>query len=140
MTLPYRTSISVRLFDCDAQGHLSGAAYLNYASHALWSCVRAAGVDVEQMLRDGLGPVHLETKIRYLREFRCGDEIDVTCDLTFDGSKVYRVMSEFMSAARDLGAAVESVCGLLDLSTRRLHGNPAEQWRQRAARPEMLGL
>ena len=39
--------IEVRIFDCDAHGRLTGATYLNYANHALWSCLRAAGVDMD---------------------------------------------------------------------------------------------
>jgi acyl-CoA thioester hydrolase len=136
----FQTTLEVRLFDCDAQGHLAGAAYLNYANHALWSCLRSAGVDVSALLRDGFGPVHLETKVRFLSEFRAGDILTLTCTLTFDGGKTYRVRNEFRKDPNTLGAEVESVCGLLDLSSRRLHPHPAEEWRKRAGRTDLLGL
>jgi integrase len=42
--------MAVRVFDLDAQGHLTGAAYLQYANHTLWDRVRAAGVDVDALL------------------------------------------------------------------------------------------
>jgi acyl-CoA thioester hydrolase len=70
MSSGFRTSLAVRLFDCDAQRHLAAASYLNFANHPFWSCLRSAGVDVEALIQDGFGPVHLETKVRFLREFR----------------------------------------------------------------------
>jgi acyl-CoA thioester hydrolase len=136
----YRTDVTVRMFDCDAQGHLSGANYLNYSSHALWSCLRSAGIDIDKLIADGLGPVHLETKIRFVREFRAGDGIDLSCRLIFDGGKVYRVRSEFRDRNDEVHAEVESVCGLLDLTSRRLHPDPASEWRKRCQHPEVLGL
>jgi hypothetical protein len=33
-----------------------------------------------------------------------------------------------------------SICGLLDLATRRLVGDPATRWRDFATAPEVLGL
>ena len=136
----FRTPMQVRIADCDAQGHLTGAAYLSYANHALWACLKAAGVDVDALIRDGFGPVHLETKISFLREFRCGDVLDVTCDLASEGGKTYKIRSRFLGADGHNHAEVESICGLLELKTRRLHTDPAAQWRQRAGRPELLGL
>jgi acyl-CoA thioester hydrolase len=136
----FRTEVFVRLFDCDAQGHLSGANYVNYSNHVLWSCLRSAGVDIDALLTDGLGPVHLETKIRYMREFRSGDSIDLSCELTFNHGKVYQVRSEFRGADDEIHAMVESVCGLLDLTSRRLHPDPASEWKRRCQYPEVLGL
>jgi acyl-CoA thioester hydrolase len=140
MAEAFQTSLEVRFFDCDAQGHLASAHYLNYASHALLSLLEAAGVDTLGLLRDGFGAVHLETKIRFLSEFRVGETVTLTCALTFDGGKTYRVRSELRKHPDTLGAEVESICGLLDLSSRHLHQDPASEWRKRARKPELLGL
>lgn len=140
MSHSFEISESVRLFDCDAQGHLAGANYLNFANQAFWSCLRSAGVDVDAMLRDGMGPVHLETKLRYLREFRAGDRAKMACQLKFGGGKTYRVKVEFRDDSDELAAEVETICGLLDFATRRLSPDPAARWRERAMYPERLGL
>jgi acyl-CoA thioester hydrolase len=113
---------------------------VNYAGHALLTLLQCAGVDMIALLRDGLGAVHLETKIRFLSEFHVGDMVKLTCALSFDGGKTYRVRSEFRKHPDTLGAEVESICGLLDFSSRRLHQDPAAEWRKRARQPELLGL
>lgn len=138
MPEPFTTRLGVRVFDIDAQGHLTGAAYLHYATHALWECVRAAGVDVDRLLASGVGPVNLETTIRFHRELRGGDEVEVSCRLAFSDGKTYRVSHEFRTAAGELAAEVSCVFGLLDLARRRLVPDPASRWRQLADRPELL--
>ncbi|MFF7655625.1 acyl-CoA thioesterase [Streptomyces sp. NPDC007983] len=64
--------LAVRHSDLDTNGHLRGSAYVDFADHARWTCVREAGVDPLEMSRSGLGPVNLETTIRYHRELRAG--------------------------------------------------------------------
>ena len=136
----FTTQMDVRVFDLDAQGHLTGAAYLQYANQALWECVRAAGVDTDALLASGVGPVNLETTIRFRRELRGGDQVDVSCCMVFTGGKTYRVQHEFRTPGGELAAELHCVFGLLDLEHRRLVPDPGARWRQHAADPEMLGL
>jgi acyl-CoA thioester hydrolase len=134
------TRMGVRVFDIDAQGHLTGAAYLQYANHALWECVRAAGVDVDALLASGVGPVNLETNIRFLHELRGGDQVEVSCHIVFAAGKTYRVRHEFRTPDGDLAAEVTAVFGLLDLTHRRLVPDPRSHWLRHAHRPSVLGL
>jgi acyl-CoA thioester hydrolase len=132
--------MDVRLTDTDAQGHMTSAAYLQFANHALWACVREAGVDTDALRDAGIGPVLLETTIRFVGELRGGDVVDVTCQLIFGSGKTYLVVSELRRSDRSVAATVTSTCGLLDLARRRLLPEPASAWRDRASRPEVLGL
>lgn len=137
---PFTTRLGVRLSDIDGQGHVTGAAYLEYANHALWECVRAAGVDVDAMLASGVGPVNLETTLRFVKELRGGDEVDVTCELQFTDSKTYEVRHELRTPEGELAADVRCVFGLLDLDQRRLVADPEQRWRHLAQEPERLGI
>ncbi|MGH6617237.1 acyl-CoA thioesterase [Sphingomonas sp.] len=144
MTEPFRTSLTVRMFEIDAQGHLTGSAYLDYANQALWECLRAAGIDIDAMIRPGvgpgIGPVNLETNIRFLAELRAGDEVSISCTLHFSAGKTFTASYEFRTRAGVLAAEVKTVMALLDLSARQLVAEPAAHWRAIAPRPEMLGL
>lgn len=140
MTTPFQITMRVRMFEIDAQGHMTGSAYLDYANQALWDCLRAAGVDVDAMLRSGAGPVNLETNIRFLGELRAGDEVTITCTLRFSESKTYSALYEFRHADGQVAAEVRNTLGLLDLAERRLVANPASRWRAFAQKPEILGL
>jgi acyl-CoA thioester hydrolase len=137
---PFTARFEVRVSDTDAQGHMNSAAYLDLANHSLWECVRAAGVDVDGLLQTRVGPVILESTIRYAAELRAGDRVDVSCRLTFDGSKTYLVRHELTNAEGGVAATVENRMGLLDLDERRLVAEPAATWRRAATHPELLGL
>ncbi|NRQ35117.1 acyl-CoA thioesterase [Nonomuraea sp. NN258] len=137
---PFSVRLEVRGYEIDPQLHLNGGYYVQYADHARFACVRAAGVSVEDLLAGGLGPVNLETVIKYHRELRVGDQVDVTCAWEWGTGKTYRVRHRFLLPDGTLAAQVEHVSGLLDLGTRRLVARPDRAWRIRAGKPELLGL
>jgi acyl-CoA thioester hydrolase len=141
VTEPFRVQIAVRGYEIDAQGHLSGVVYLQYGEHARWECLRAAGITPHKLAAAGVGPVQLETTIRFHRELRAGDEVDVSCVFVWGASnKTFRVQQDFHRADGILVAELANVGGLLDLEERRLVADPAGQFRSLATAPELLGL
>ena len=140
MTAPFRLRMAVRSYELDPLRHVYGAVYHQYADHARTECLLAAGVSVDDLLADGIGPVHLETTIRFLSELRAGDEVDVTCTFDWGPGRTHTVSHEFVRTDGVVAAEVRTVSGLLDLSTRKLLADPASIWRSRATRPELLGL
>ncbi|HEY3682863.1 MAG TPA: acyl-CoA thioesterase [Streptosporangiaceae bacterium] len=140
MTEPFRVRIEVRGYELDTQGHLNGAVYWQYGDHARWACLSAAGVDVDALIADGIGPVTLETTVRFHRELRRGDAVDVTCAFVWGAGKTFEVRQEIRRADGTLAAELTSVGGLLDLESRRLLPDPGARWSARAAAPELLGL
>ncbi|RSM76551.1 thioesterase [Amycolatopsis sp. WAC 01375] len=140
MLEPFRVTIDIRTDDLDLNGHVRGPAYLAYADHARWECMWAAGVDPLALKAGNLGPVNLETTIRFRRELRARARIDVLTRFTWEPGKVSRVVQEFVSPDGAVVAEVESLSGLLDLERRRLVPDPGLHWRKYAVRPEILGL
>ncbi|MBO2462965.1 acyl-CoA thioesterase [Actinomadura violacea] len=139
-TEPFSVRMDVRVYEIDPQLHLNGGFYVQYADHARFACVEAAGVSVQRLIADGYGPVNLETVIRYHHELRGGDQVDVTCEWEWGDGKTYRVRHAFRRPDGTVAAEVAHVSGLLDLGARRLVADPREAWRARADRPELLGL
>ncbi|MBF6195184.1 MULTISPECIES: acyl-CoA thioesterase [Nocardia] len=138
--MSFSTRIEVRVSDLDSQLHVTGAAYHQYADHARFACVQAAGVSVEDLIASGLGPVNLETVLRFQRELRGGDVVDVSCAWQWGEGKTYRVEHVLTRADGVVAATVTTVSGLLDLTARRMVADPARHWAARASRPELLGL
>lgn len=137
---PFSVRVQVRIYEVDPQLHLNGAVYIQYADHSRYECLQAAGVSVEGLLGDGMGPVNLETVIRHHNELRAGDEVDVTCEWKWGTGKTYRVDHVFRRMDGEIAAEVGYVSGLIDLGERRLVPDPADEWLSRATRPELLGL
>ncbi|WP_229069156.1 thioesterase family protein [Actinoplanes sp. DH11] len=136
----FQARIAVRGYELDIQGHVNQAVYLQYGEHARWQCFIAAGVTPDVLVGGGIGPVVLETTIRYLKELRAGDEVDVSCRFIWGTGKTFRVEQDFTRIDGTAVAVVTGTAGLLDRTTRRLVPAPADRLRSLADEPALLGL
>ncbi|MEV5148011.1 acyl-CoA thioesterase [Streptomyces sp. NPDC052727] len=140
MAEPFSVRVTVRGYETDVQGHLNQAVYLNYAEHARWSLLQAAGISQARLVGQGVGPVALETTIRYRRELLAGDEVDVTCAFEWGEGKTFRIRQEIVKTDGTLAAEVVAVGGLLNLAERKLLADPREVFKELATDPGLFGL
>ena len=137
---PFRVRVAVRGYELDTQGHLNQAVYLQYGEHVRWECLRAAGISQDRLIAGGVGPVALETTLKYLRELRGGDEVDVSCEFRWSEGKTFQIVQDYSRPDGTQVATLTGVGGLLDLSARRLVSNPRERFLALATDPGPLGL
>ncbi|MFI7412093.1 acyl-CoA thioesterase [Streptomyces sp. NPDC049627] len=140
MTEPFSVPVTVRGYETDVQGHLNQAVYLNYAEHARWSLLQAAGISQAALISTGVGPVALETTIRYKRELLAGDEVEVTCAFDWGSGKTFRIEQTIRKTDGTVAAEVTGVGGLLNLKERKLVANPQEYFKELASEPSLFGL
>ncbi len=141
MTTPFTVRVTVRVYETDAQGHLNGNVYLQYAEHARWSLLQAAGIRQNDLLTEGVGPVNLESTIRYHRELVAGDDVDITCEFVWGEGKSFRVEQSIRNGTTgNVAAEVFNVGGLLHLEERCLVREPGEYFRTLASNPALLNL
>ncbi|MEU9286211.1 acyl-CoA thioesterase [Streptomyces sp. NPDC048275] len=140
MTKPFSVPVTVRGYETDVQGHLNQSVYLQYAEHARWCLIAEAGIGQADLIAKGVGPVVLETTIRFLRELRAGEETEVTCGFIWGEGKTHRVEQTIRKADGTVAAEFTVVGGLLDLKERRLVADPREYFRALATDPLILGL
>ncbi|WP_109526977.1 MULTISPECIES: acyl-CoA thioesterase [Nocardia] len=138
--MSFSTQVMVRGYELDTQGHLNQAVYLQYGEHARWGLLRAAGVAQEKLIADGIGPVVLETTIKYKRELRGGDEVTIDCAFEWSGGKTFRIRQEIRKLDDTVAAEISVIGGILDLTARKLVADPGARLRVLAERPELLGL
>jgi acyl-CoA thioester hydrolase len=140
MSEPFSVPVTVRGYETDVQGHLNQSVYLNYAEHARWSLLRAAGISQSALVGSGVGPVALETTLRYQRELVAGDEVEVTCAFAWGEGKTFRIEQTVRKTDGTVAAEITAVLGLLDLKTRKLVPDPRDQFRRLASDPGLFGL
>jgi acyl-CoA thioester hydrolase len=119
---PFRTRIKVRQYELDALGHLNHAVYHSYGEVARLEALTAAGD--ERLRAAHLGPVLLESRIVYHRELRLGDEVDVTCEVSFGEGKVFWMTNRIIKLDGTLSAEIHCTLGLMDLERRKLVADP----------------
>jgi acyl-CoA thioester hydrolase len=140
VTEPFSVPVTVRGYETDVQGHLNQSGYLNYAEHARWSLLQAAGISQARLIGKGVGPVALETTIRFLRELLAGDEVEVTCGFAFGEGKTFRIEQTIRKADGTVAAEITAVGGLMNLKERKLVADPREYFKEVAADPSLFGL
>lgn len=137
---PFSVRVTVRGYETDVQGHLNQAVYLNYAEHARWSLLQAAGISQAGLVATGVGPVALETTIRFRRELLAGDEVDVTCVFEWGGRKTFGILQSIRRLDGTEAAEITGVGGLMDLKARKLVARPQEHFKELASDPGLLGV
>ncbi|WP_433414087.1 acyl-CoA thioesterase [Microtetraspora malaysiensis] len=122
----YAVPLDIRFHDIDGQGHLNSAVYHSYAEHARWCHLRSLGVLPEDLRGGGVGPVLLESTIRFRREVRAGQTIRVTVAYEWGEphGRTFVLRQAFLFEDGAVAAEMESVCGLLDLNARKLIVDP----------------
>ncbi|WUR79283.1 acyl-CoA thioesterase [Streptomyces phaeochromogenes] len=140
MAEPFSVPVTVRGYETDVQGHVNQAVYVNYAEHARWSLLQAAGISQAGLAAKGVGPVSLEMTVRYRRELRAGDEVEVTCDFIWGEGKTFRVEQTIRKSDGTVAAEITGVGALMDLKERKLVADPRDYFRALASDPGRFGL
>lgn len=88
MTIPpftHITSTSVRGYELDSYGHVNNSVYLNYFEHGRW--VMFKDMNLNQLVHAShIMIVVTDVHIRYMREAKLYDEIDVQTRAFCEGS------------------------------------------------------
>ncbi|MEU6144109.1 acyl-CoA thioesterase [Streptomyces sp. NPDC047081] len=140
MAEAFSVPVTVRGYETDVQGHLNQSVYINYAEHARWSMLDAAGISQAALIGTGVGPVALETTIRYQRELVAGDEVEVTCGFEWGEGKTFRIQQTIRKKDGTVAAEITAVGGLMDLKARRLVTRPGDVFKELASDPGLFGL
>ncbi|MFD7432293.1 acyl-CoA thioesterase [Streptomyces sp. NPDC059818] len=136
--MTFFVDVTVRGYELDTQGHLNQAVYLQYAEHARWELLRAAGLPQEKLLADGVGPVALEVTVKFLKELRGGERVRVSCRFDYGKGKTFTVAQRILKEDGTVAADITGVAGILDLSSRRLIPDPGGRLASLAKAPELL--
>lgn len=138
--MTFSVPVTVRGYELDVNGHLNQAVYHQYAEHARWEVMRAAGLVPDKIRLSGLGPVVLESTVKHLRELHLGDEVTVTCETEWGEGKVFRMRQRIIKLDGTVSAEFDVVLGLMDLTARKLVPNPTERFLELVDSGEVLGL
>lgn len=107
---PYRFSIhmQVRDYECDFQGIVNNAVYLNYLEHTRHEFAKSLGFDVVSLAARGINLVIVRAEIDYKASLRSGDAFMVALNterlsrlrFVFD-QEIYRINSDQLSVLGD---------------------------------------
>jgi acyl-CoA thioester hydrolase len=77
----FKLTLSVRDYECDMQGRVNNAVYMNYFEHARHQYLKTIGIDFKHLIDQGIHLVATRVEIDYKKSLQNGDEIEVTANL-----------------------------------------------------------
>jgi acyl-CoA thioester hydrolase len=77
----FKLEFEVRDYECDMEGIVNNAAYMNYLEHARHSFLRQNGFDFADLTRRGIHLVVIRIEADYLYPLRSADKFYVTAKL-----------------------------------------------------------
>ncbi|MDY6800354.1 MAG: thioesterase family protein [Bacteroidota bacterium] len=81
--MKYSYKTNVKGYELDSYGHLNNAVYLNYTEQARWEILNEKNL-LHLFFNRGLLLVVTETNIRYKRELKLFDEIEIETTIKFE--------------------------------------------------------
>ncbi len=73
----FRLEFQVRDYECDMQGHVNHAVYLNYLEHCRHEFMKTLGLDFSELVRRGISLVIIRAEVDYKYSLRSGDRFMV---------------------------------------------------------------
>jgi len=73
-----KCSLKVRSYECDSNGHVNNANYLNYLEFARYELLKDVGFDYPAMMKAGYGVYVARIEIDYKKPAITDDELDIT--------------------------------------------------------------
>lgn len=103
----------------DSFGHVNNAMYLTLFEEARWDLINRNGYGIQKIRETGLGPTILELKLRYIKELRVRDKIDIETAIVSYEKKIGKMTQRMLRDGEECAAA-EFTFGLFSLSERKL--------------------
>lgn len=77
MSNEYRVSFRVRDYECDLQGVVNNAIYMNYLEHARHEFLLSRGIDFAEVTRQGIHLVLVRAEMDFRSSLKPGDDFEV---------------------------------------------------------------
>lgn len=97
----FELEMEVRDYECDIQGIVNNAVYMNYLEHARHKFLQAIGLDFAQLHQEGIDAVVIRAEMEYKNPLRSGDRFVIRLATGREGylrfifyQDIYRVPDE----------------------------------------------
>ncbi|MDD2278714.1 MAG: acyl-CoA thioesterase [Bacteroidales bacterium] len=112
----HKLQITVRDYECDLQGIVNNAVYLNYLEHARHTFLLEKGIDFAKLHNKGVDLVISRIEIDYKQWLTSGDEFIITSSMQREGhlrmifnQKIHRVLdNKLVVNAKVVGVGVKN--------------------------------
>ncbi len=113
----------------DVYGHVNHAKYLELFEECRWGMIKSEGYGMDEINRLRIGPIILEAKIKYKKELKLSDKIEIHTWTDPIKKKIGKIYQKMFLPGDLLASEVELLYGLMHLDKRTLQP-PPESWKK----------
>jgi len=110
----------------DTFGHVNNATYLTLFEEARWDLITQNGFGISYIQKTGLGPTILEINLRFLKELRLREEINIETKMIAYEKKIGKLEQKMLRNG-EICCKAEFTIALFDINTRKLV-TPTVEW------------
>lgn len=108
MNFKFVEHFKVRDYECDSQGIVNNAVYLNYLEHARHVFLLSKGVDVPELSKQGLNLVVIRAELDYKKSLISNDDFYIGINFSMK-DRVRFQFNQSIFRSRDNALALEAV-------------------------------
>lgn len=122
--MSFKYSVIIKETNLDLFGHVNNATYLTLFEEARWGMMVERGYPVEKVMREQKGPIILDVQLKFLRELKARDQVDITFEIIEQKKKTAVGKQQMIFSNGDKLGQVASelifTCAFFDMSTRKI--------------------
>ena len=119
--------LQIKEHHLDTFGHVNNATYLQLFEEARWEIITARGYGLPEILKSQKGPVVLEVQIKFLKELKLRENIQITFEPLQMTGKVGQCLQKMINQSGEVACEATFTVGFFDLQSRRLI-SPTDEW------------
>lgn len=119
--------LTIKEHHLDTFGHVNNAVYLQLFEEARWDFITKRGYGLSTVVSEKKGPVVLEANIKFLKELKLRESIQITFEVVSLKTKIIQIKQQMLKMNGDVSSELLITVGFFDLNERKLIA-PTEKW------------
>lgn len=116
----FKHSIIIKEQHLDTLGHVNNAIYLTLFEEARWQYLNEKDYPLEVVMKEKKGPVILDLNLKFLKELKLRDRVDITFEAVDIQPKIFKMVQKMINSKGEVAAELLLTCAFFDLQTRRI--------------------
>jgi len=120
-------AVTIESKHVDSLGHVNNAAYLELFEKARWDWIAQGGYGIDRVQATGFGPIILELSVKFRREVRLGEQLEIQSMTTDYVGKIGHLEQRMLRAKTEICCSAYFTFALFDLKGRKIVA-PTAEW------------
>lgn len=133
----YRYPLTVLESHLDFMGHVNNAVYFQILEEARWEMITNNGYGVREIQETGIGPIVLDTHVRFRRELRLRQKVFIETQFVSFQKILAKLAQKITDNEGQIYCEAEFTFGLFDTKRRKLVA-PTPLWAKALGAPELI--